>query len=257
MFPCVTHTLRMAKPCTVYGEHLPDCRGVALDGERAVACEGCLPQPATRGMLCESCHERYAAALDVAVDLITHMRSVERGAAPDGPRSPTRPGSQVIVPTSWLTADDTWAALHELAFRCDTSDRLADRTGGTTAYGFGSRDTIEHVRGRVELALDIADTGDTNDLHVAQLAVRFYRAVQTAMAAFPLEEHSRPLGYIACPEHRGGCGHMTLERRPPLQYLDPLVYRCVNPACGSAWDPYIVEVDLAQYRQQIQAEQAA
>lgn len=251
MLLCVTSVMG-GRGCIVYGEHLSNCRGVRLDGERAVVCEGCLPQPATRGMLCESCHERYEHALDIAVELVTHMRSVERGPLPDGPRSPTLPGSRVIIPVSWLTADDTWAALHELAFRCDPLEFLSIDAKGTTAYGFGTRDSIEHVHDRVELAVALARTGDTTTLHIARLAVHVYRAVQVALQRFPLKEHTHLLPYARCNMHRGGCEQMTLERRPPLQYRDPLVYRCINPACGKAWDPFIVEVDLARYRAELE-----
>lgn len=256
MFSCAT-TGMSGRGCTVYGEHLSTCRGIRLDGHRAIACEGCLPQPATRGMLCESCHERYEAALELAVDLITHLRSVERSTSPEAGRNPTRPGSRVIVPVSWLTADDTWAVLRDLAFACDPLDFLEVGNGGTTAYGFGSRDSIEHVKDRVELAVELARTGDTMHLTIAELAVRFYRAVQNALAAYPLEEQQRLLPYARCNKDRGGCGAMTLQRRPPLQYLDPLVYRCINPACGKSWDPFIVEHDLAAYRTQLEADQAA
>src|SRR5690606_35048737 len=101
------------------------------------------------------------------------------------------PGSRVIVPMSWLTADDTWAILHELAFRIDpTAELLA---GGTTAYGFGSRDSIEHVRERVAIAVEVARRGDVTLVEVAINAVAFYQAVQVALHRYPLEEQTRLL----------------------------------------------------------------
>lgn len=246
--PCLSTLTSQA--CRVHGEHLSTCRGIQLDGRRPTACTGCLPQPATRGLLCESCFERLHAALDVAEDLITHMRSVERGPQPVGPKVHTKPGPRVIIPASWLEADATWEALHDLAFRCDPLGYLDVRPGGTTAYGFGSRDSIEHVRDRVALAVDLVRAADVhlND-QTALLGIAFYRRAQTALHRYPLAEQARAVAYARCRE----CGHMTLERRPPLEYLDPITVRCTNPACGAVFDPAIVEVDLAAFRAEVEA----
>lgn len=256
--PCLTNITARSGGCRIYGEHRSDCRGIQYDARsnRATACTGCLPQPATRGLLCESCWLRFEAALDVAVDHITHMRSVERGPIPDGPPVHTAPGSRVIVPTSWLTADDSWAALHELAFRLDPLELLQVQPRGTTPYGFGSRDKIEHVRDRVELAVDIVRAhglGVARRDVTAQLAVGYYRQAQSALQAFPITEDARPMRYAKCRK----CELLTLERRPPLQHLEPIVVTCVNPACGAVWDPAIVEVDLASMRRELEESVAA
>lgn len=256
--PCLTNITARSGGCRIYGEHRSDCRGIQYDasGHRAVKCTGCLPQPATRGLLCESCWLRFEAALDVAVDHITHMRSVERGPIPDGPPVHTAPGSRVIVPTSWLTADDSWAALHELAFRLDELELLQVRPRGTTPYGFGSRDSIEHVRDRVELAVDIVRAHGLDVARrdtTAQLAVGYYRQAQTALHAFPITEEARPIRYAKC-RH---CGLLTLERRPPLDHLDPITVLCLNPACQWEWDPHVVEVDLAAIRHDLEEAVAA
>lgn len=252
--PCVSNVMSRRDGCRIHGEHLSTCLGIRMDGQRVTKCTGCLPQPATRGMLCESCHERYVAALDIAVDLITHMRSIERGTVPDGPSVQTsKPGSKVIVPVSWQTADDTWATLHELAFRCDPLEFLQVRPGGTTAYGFGSRDSIEHVRDRVQLALDLVDFAQLGLIHIAELAVRFYRSVQRALHAFPLDEEVHTIRYARCRK----CKCLTLERRPPLEHFEPIVVKCINPECGAVWDPAIAEVDLAAIRRELEASTAA
>ena len=70
---------------------------------------------------------------------------------------------------------------------------------------------------------------------------------------FPIEEYSRPLPYARC----RNCGHLTLERRAPLEYLDAITVLCINPDCQWEWDPNMVEVDLTEYRKQVEAEQAA
>lgn len=252
MIPCIT-TWTGRRGCRVLGEHLSTCLGIELRGSVAAECSGCLPQPATRGLLCESCHQRVEAALDLAVDLVTHMRSIERAATPqEGPRSPTKPGSQVILPASWQEADRVWLHLRELAFRCDPLEFLEVDTRGTTAWAFGSRDTIEHVGDRVALAVDLARLGDLSHQRIAELAVDFYRAVQRALHAFPIEEYARRLEYVRCRE----CEMFTLERRQPLEYLDPITVSCVNPACGVVWDPFAVELDLVAYRARLEAERS-
>lgn len=252
MLPCVTTWVGRGG-CRVHGEHLSNCIGIEVrDGRTVGECRGCLPQPATHGVLCESCFERFEAALGLAVDLVTHMRSIERAAVPEGPRSPTKPGSQMIIPTSWLEADRTWSELHELAVWCDPLEFLQVDRRDTRPGGFGSRDSIEHVRGRVELAVDLAVHADITNAHTGRLIVRFYRAVQRALHMFPIEEYARPLPYARC----RNCGHLTLERRAPLEYLDPITVLCINPDCQWEWDPHMIEVDLTEYRMKLEAESA-
>lgn len=248
--PCVT-TWRGRGGCRVLGEHSSTCRGIRLDGGRATECLGCLPQPATHGVLCDSCHKRHEAALDVAVDLITHLRSIERAPVPEGPKVHTKPGPRVILPVSWLEADELWGALRELAFRVDPLEYLDLVKGGTNAYQLGVRASIEQVRDAVELAVDLvrADEGVTGNAQTAQLAVAFYREAQKALRMYPFEEEAHPIAYASCRE----CGHRTLERRPPLEHFDPITVRCINPDCKAVFDPAMVEFDLAQYRASLEA----
>lgn len=249
--PCIT-TLSGDRGCRVVGEHLSTCRGIRLDGTRATTCTGCLPQPATHGLLCDSCFQRHGAALNVAVDLITHLRSIERAPVPAGPKVHQKPGPRVIIPISWLTADDLWEALRELAFRADVADRFGIE--GLWPYGIGYRDSIETVRDHVlDCVAAIRDAEAAGRLlglvHTAQLAVRFYRAVQQALAMYPLEESAHPIAYATCRD----CGNRTLERRPPLEYLDPITVRCIHPDCGAVFHPALVEYDLANYRESLEA----
>ncbi|MFJ6532455.1 hypothetical protein [Microbacterium sp. NPDC091662] len=253
--PCIT-VLSNKGGCYVLGEHLSNCLGIRREGSRAVPCTGCLPQPATRGLLCESCWARHEASLEAAEDLITHVRSIERAPVPDGPHVHTAPGPRMIVPTSWLTADALWADLRELAYRLDPLELLEVRPGGTTAYGFGSRDSIEHVRDRVELAVDIIRAhglGVARSDVTALLAVRFFRAAQRAIDMYPLEEQAQPLAYAKCRD----CGNRTLERRPPLEHKEPITVRCIFPGCGAVFHPALVEYDLATYRETLEAETAS
>ncbi|OAZ40926.1 hypothetical protein A9Z40_03010 [Microbacterium arborescens] len=248
--PCITVT--RGHGCRVLGEHLTTCRGIRLDGRRAVACDGCLPQPAVRGLLCESCSQRFDAALDRAVDLVTHLRSIERAPVPEGPKTYTKPGPRSILPVSWLTADETWSTLRELAFRADPLEFLDLVKGGTNAYQLGVRASIEQVRDAVELAVDLVRVSSPSLLgsaHTALLAVSFYRQAQRALHMYPFAEEHGALAYATCRD----CGNRTLERRPPLQYLDPITVRCVTPGCGAIFHPALVEFDLATYRAALEA----
>lgn len=250
--PCIT-TWTGRDGCRVLDEHLSTCRGIRLTGGRATACTGCLPQPATRGLLCSSCFERYEAAMKSMVDLVTHLRSIERAPVPDGPPVRSAPGSRVILPTSWLEADALWEALRELAFRVDPLDYLGMIRGGTNAYQLGVQASIEEVRDAVELAVDLVRAAERGDLlqreHTARLAVRLYREAQRALRMYPVEEHAHAVAYAKCRT----CGNRTLERRPPLTYLEPITVRCIHPACGAVFDPAMVEFDLATYRAEVEA----
>lgn len=253
--PCIT-TITGSGGCRILGEHLSTCRGIRLEGTRAVACPGCLPQPATHGLLCDSCHERYVAAIDSAVDLITHLRSIERAPVPEGPKVHQKPGPRVILPTSWLTADALWEELRELAFRADVDDRFG--IDGLWPYGIGVQDSIETVRDHVAACVEAvraaaADGWLLGRVHTAQLVVAFYRAAQQALAMYPFEEQAGALTYATCRD----CGNRTLERRPPLEYLDPITVRCIHPDCGAVFHPALVEYDLATYRESLEAQQAS
>ncbi len=252
--PCITVTT--GHGCRVLGEHLSTCRGIRLEGRRAVECEGCVPQPATRGLLCDSCNQRLDSALDHAVDLVTHLRSIERAPVPEGPRTYTKPGPRSILPVSWLTADETWGTLRELAFRVDPLEYLDLVKGGTNAYQLGVQASIEQVREAAELAVDLVRVSlldIVGNAHLALLAVTFYRQVQAALRMYPFAEERGSLVYATCRD----CGNRSLERRPPLHYLDPITVRCVTPGCGAIFHPALVEFDLASYREGIEAEMAA
>jgi hypothetical protein len=248
---CITNYVA-GRSCTIAGEHLSTCRGFYLGwGGRVLECGGCLPQPATRHLLCESCFQKFEAAIDLAVDLVTHLRSVERGPVPDGPRSANRPGSKVLMPVSWMTADDVWAALRELAFRADPA-YPGDHVGAS-AYEFRPDADIGTVAALTHTAVVSATRADLSVFNHAELAVRFYGRVQTALARFPIQEYNRVMPYAKC----RNCGCFTLERRPPLQYLDPITVLCINEHCQWEFDPNTVEVDLAEYRARVEAELVA
>lgn len=247
---CITN-YTAGPSCTIAGEHLNSCQGFYIGWAGAVIdCPGCLPQPATRHLMCESCFAKFEAAVDLVVDLVTHMRSIDRGPAPDGPRPPTRPGSKVLMPVSWYTADDVWSALRELAFRGDAGYQQ-DLTSATP-YAFRPAATIDEVATLVATAAASARRADLGVFNLAELAVKFVGRVQHALHMFPIQEYNRPMPYAKC----RNCGGYTLERRPPLDYLDPITVLCLNPYCQFEFDPNVVELDLADYRARVEAELA-
>lgn len=61
----------------------------------------------------------------------------------------------MILPTSWLVADQTWGELRELAFRVDPLDFLDMVRGGTDYAALGARATIAQICAAAELAIDL------------------------------------------------------------------------------------------------------
>ncbi|QPE04113.1 hypothetical protein IT882_13015 [Microbacterium schleiferi] len=168
----------------------------------------------------------------------------------DGPKVRTKPGPSIPLPPSWMEADVVWAALREVAFRADEAgpvDRL-------DPYHLGVHDTVEGVAAKVETCV-AAIRADDRLLaleHTARLAVAYYRAAQVALRKFPFAEERHAVAYAVCRD----CGMRSLERRPPLTYLEPITVKCRNPACGAVFHPALVEYDLQTYREEIEAKAA-
>lgn len=247
--PCIT-TWSGRRGCMVQGEHLTGCaRADSVDGSLA-SCPGCLPQPARYGLACASCRERFEAAVSCAVDLVLHLRSGKRSFEPVGSAIRARSGPRFPLPHAWLVADEIWAALYALASQVDPLAFLDMIKGGTGRAHLGARATPLLVRDALELAVALVRSSARAVLEqpkTAHLAVAFYRKVQQALAMFPMEDPSRTVAYARCRE----CGQQTLERRPPLQYLEPITVRCSNPGCGTVFDPAMIEFDLSRYRAEL------
>lgn len=243
--------------CVIHGEHLTNCIGLNHRRGKVVPCDGCLPQPASRGLLCWSCEAKAGELWGVLLDLIPHMRSVERGPAPDGPRITVTPHSRMLIPDSWVTADDTWRRLHELLVTVanERGAEVGGWHGATTPEHFGSTDPIEVVFLNVwealfQLAehLEVVFTRE----RPARGLLRLIRQTHRALQRYPLQERAHLVQHVTCREERGGCGKLTLQWQPPLAFADPITVRCLNVDCGMVYDPEMVKWDMRQLREQVE-----
>lgn len=277
--PCIT-TSMPGRPCVIRGEHLEAClwaqiedaariegvtTGMTMQAREQVGlpvpskpCHGCLPRPAEHGLLCDTCWPKWVAALDVAADLITHLRSVERGQqSVDGVR--TAQGSKVPIPASWQAADLLWSLLSQVAIThagtpakepwwpawvtVGGKERLRRRMDGFTPSV-----TLEEVR---TAAHDLVDwvTADAAVVAAraesAQAAVEFFRAVQTVQHRFPMDDTAEPLPMLRCRR----CGLFQVREHPPLHYLAERVLKC--DVCDFEADPLLVDWDLKLYAQEV------
>lgn len=275
---CITTTMD-GRPCTIYGQHFDACvwgqvedeadrRGIALAevvSERYIAgsvmprrCRGCIPRPAEHGLLCDSCWPKFEAALSVAVDLITHLRSVERGPqSVDGVR--VAQGSKVLVPASWQTADQLWTGLASIVVAHSNATRAGDPqwpTATTVIYGgtslfdgwFSPDATLAEVATAVDdVVTEIAAVPEAIVARHsgAQQAVEFYRKVQTAQHRFPREDAPVALRFLRCRR----CGEFAVRDHPPLEQLAERIIRC--DACEAVFDPLLVDWNLKLYAQDL------
>lgn len=249
---CITNSIP-GRACTIRGYHLTTCDGTRNGHE----CRGCLPRPAETGILCRSCWERFEAALSTAVDLITHLRSVEKGPVSiDGVRTST-----VVAPTfpaSWQAADRLWVALAKIAIvdAKDTRGEEPEWWPYTSIWsGFSYAATLDEVALAVrELVawVNVSPESVVARMAGAEAAVEFFREVQRSLAMFPLAEDTKPLRPIRCRE----CQQFTLWRRPPLVYLDEVVVQCQNPACQAFYDPQMAQFDMRLLAEEVSRERS-
>jgi hypothetical protein len=244
---CITNEVDGLRSCTIRGEHLTSCQNDA--------CTGCLPRPAEHGLLCYSCAAKFDEALALSVDLISHCRSIESGPR-DTSGVRTAPGSRVILPASWMQADTLYRQLAAVAVAYSVDWGVEEPEWDITAShhnGFHPEAPIEAVWWVTDLLVRYVTTA-VDQLrtkhHGAEQAVRYVDAVQTALHAFPLEQKPRRIRHVRCRV----CGHESLRWKPPLEHLDPIVIQCSNLACGALWDPQMVDYDIRQLREQIEAD---
>ena len=242
MLLCITQSMP-GRPCMIRGHHLSACS--------SDDCRGCLPRPAETGILCRSCWERFEAALGKAVDLVTHLRSIERGpVSADGVRTST-----VITPTfppSWQAADRLWVALARVAIAHakDTRSEEPEWSQLTSIWaGFSYAATIDDVARTTRELVSWVDAGPQSVVsrtEGAMAAVDFFREVQRSLAMFPMDEKSARIRYLRC----RFCLNFAVVDRPPLHYLEPRVDVCES--CGELSDPQMREWDLKLYRLEVE-----
>lgn len=225
--PCVTNSIDDVRSCVIRDQHASNCDGMQWRYDREaecsypsnLECNGCLPAPAEHGMLCYSCHEKLRAALKIALDMITHLCSIERAQQLD--KNGVRSQAMWIlpVPNTWRMADELIMLL------------------GHPAPGFPSDASVFEVDAITERYLDGLDVdawisrGDGGEA-----AVRFYRTIQNALAQHPFEDVVHPVKNVRCNK----CKQLTLIWKPPLDFEGAVRIECGNPECAFV-------VDEAQY----------
>ena len=273
--PCITNSINDIRSCVKRDEHLTGCDGfehrwMIRDiggvevGSMEVTekeCSGCLPLPAHVGLLCMTCWEQLDATFArkddspvmEAVDLTTHLHSIEKSqSANDGIRS--APGSRVIIPPSWIGADELMKSLVGIATqyaadwneaRPDLGPSISPVTGfySTATYDDVARDTAD-LAGHIMARLDRLVTKHGG----ATEAVRWVRTFQRADRQFERQEKPRPIRWVKCRE----CGGNTLEYKPPLQLNEPRLVKCRNLSCRAEWDPAMIEFDLRLIREELE-----
>jgi hypothetical protein len=173
-----------------------------------VECAGCLPRKAEHGLLCWHCWEKTIDALKIGVDMITHLRSVERAQQVDNAGVRSAAGWVIPVPNTWRTSDELLMLL------------------GHPEPGFPSDANVWEVEAITERYMDDIDAEFWVSRHAgAEAAVRFYRLMQTAMAAHPMKEYEHRIRNVRCYK----CKQRTLLWKPPLEHLDDIHVVCTNP----------------------------
>jgi len=269
--PCIT-TAMPGRPCIIRGEHLEAClwaqiedaakvegvtTGMIMQAREQVGlsvppkpCRGCVPRPAEHGLLCDTCWPKFEQALAIAEDLITHLRSIDRPAqSVDGVR--TAQGSKVIVPGSWLAADELWSDLVQMVIaHAGDPEHEPDwpvASAQRVEVGIRTTATLDEVAAGVRRL--VAWIGDPETFSArtagAEAAVVFFRHVQTQLHRFPMDDTAAPMPMLRC-RH---CKMFAVRQHPPLHYLAERVLKC--DVCDHEADPLLVDWDLKLYAQEV------
>ena len=243
---CVTSEMP-GRACTVYGQHLSGCLGGT--------CSGCLPRKAEHGCLCRNCHEKWEAALQVTVELVTFL--LAGGSAPvDVNRSRGKPGPRLPIPSGRMAADQIVTNVCDVIVAHSKSAGVdeADWPQAVSIFdGFLPSASLAESVAAVEYLIRYVEgvEGLTSRVQPAGVAVGFTREVQRQLARFPLSESARKQPYLRCPI----CRQFKVMDVPPLYFMDDRLLKCDQ--CAHVYDPAMREWDLKVYRMEVEAAMAA
>lgn len=208
------------RACTVRGEHTVACDGwawrlvVKVDprtGAETVQhvatgreCSGCLPREARFGLLCAGCWHRFEAALAGWPEFTRKLTALDGAPAVKGNGGGGSSEGYVPLPGTALSVDECNRYLQGL-----TGDA---RVWVSTSEG-------------------------------ARNAILFTRAAEVAYRAHQVEEQTRKLRRVRCPE----CKQLSLVRVPPHAEALPVIVTCQTDGCGKT----IVEGDTTGDREKL------
>lgn len=224
--PCLTndalwenvHPLDRPFPCrrrgmTADGVRLPQGHYASCEDDE---CRGCVPRTATNGYLCSVCYGSVLDALDRAANLVTHLRSVERGGQALGERVATSMERSILIPNSWAAADQIMDALGAPQIPSTASiDETADRAGAAVA----------------EWGVNVDQWVNTRE--GAKRAIVLMRRMRVALRQFPdSEAEYRHVPKLRCQD----CANESLYRKGPEFFGDDCLVVCGTEGCGFVRD---------------------
>lgn len=208
---CITHEMGdlprrdRPYPCFRRGQHFADC-----EGQEDQSCRGCVPRSATDGFLCPACADKFTDARRRLPWLISHLRLMENGGQQQE-RVATSREQSLIIPDSWMAADDLMMSLGASPFKSTASLDEAINLAKETVIGW-----------------DINIEDRLNTEIGAQQAVITVKRMQQFLHRWPdAESEYRHIPYVICP----ACQEKNLYRRAPLEYLDDIYVQCATDDC--------------------------
>lgn len=196
---CITNNhLPGIRPCTYRHAHTDSCDGwqyswnaeKARDEATGRPCTGCAPREARVGLLCWACWDSLVTAYARWWDWARTVRGIDRTVQRDnaGVRSTTE--GHVNIPGTALAIDECWSYLRTL------------NDSALTAW------VSKHAGARD--------------------AVQFTRAAESAYRTHEIEERTRKVRRVQCPD----CKQRSFVRLPPEEFEAPVTVRCQNEDCG-------------------------
>lgn len=206
-FPCRRRGISPA------GARIPEAHYASCEDD---ACRGCVPRSARFGMLCPVCWSRLQDALPRLAWLIAHLRSVEKPAQALGERVATSMERSILMPDSWIAADELLTAIGAPVIPSSASidDAVAIAHESVEAWARNARDRVNTTDGAMQAVIVVKRMG-------------------LALKRWPdSEAELRHIPYVACPS----CHKAHLWRRAPRRPGDDIRVECGTPDCGYALD---------------------
>lgn len=193
---CVTNDMHDFRSCTYKDAHRVNCDGAEYgwndkhDREETTGreCRGCRPREARNGHLCLGCWDRVVSSVSEWATFEPRIAGVERAVQRDN--GGIRGSSLGYVPIP-----GTLLAVEEI------------------------RSYIRSMTGNVDQWISTADG--------ARDAVRFARAVASALRTHAVEEKAHRVKRTRCPH----CAQLTLVWNPAQAFGGHVTVKCSNPAC--------------------------